>query len=73
MPDESIPVAHDNGSSDIAWRPSARYIERNRLRRFMEQHGIATFDELMLRSTQDIRWFWDAVVRDLASLSTLEL
>ncbi|MGQ0669993.1 MAG: AMP-binding protein [Actinomycetota bacterium] len=32
----------------------------------MRTHGIATYEELVARSTQDIEWFWDAVVRDLA-------
>jgi acetyl-CoA synthetase len=31
----------------------------------MQQHGISTFAELLERSTHDIEWFWDAVVRDL--------
>jgi acetyl-CoA synthetase len=31
----------------------------------MQQHGIATFAELLKRSTHEIEWFWDAVVRDL--------
>ncbi|MGH9783722.1 MAG: AMP-binding protein, partial [Terriglobia bacterium] len=40
----------------------------SRLAAFMRAHGIATFDELMRRSTEDaegIAWFWDAVLRDL--------
>jgi acetyl-CoA synthetase len=60
-----IPVAHDSDSPEIAWRPSPAYIERSRLRRFMERHGIAAVAELMDRSTRDIAWFWDAVVQDL--------
>jgi acetyl-CoA synthetase len=31
----------------------------------MRQHGVSTFAELLERSTQDIEWFWEAVVRDL--------
>ena len=65
MSDYPIPVAHDSDSPDIAWRPSAAYLERNRLRRFMERHGIATLDALLARSTTDLPWFWDAVVQDL--------
>jgi acetyl-CoA synthetase len=60
-----IPVAQDSNSPDIAWRPSPAYIERSRLRRFMDRHGIASVAELMDRSTSDIAWFWDAVVQDL--------
>jgi len=65
MPDYPIPVAHDSDSPDIVWRPSPAYLERNRLRRFMARHSIATLDELLARSTSDLRWFWDAVVQDL--------
>jgi acetyl-CoA synthetase len=31
----------------------------------MRAHGIATYDELVRRSQDDIAWFWDAVVKDL--------
>ncbi|MCI0635331.1 MAG: AMP-binding protein [Actinobacteria bacterium] len=31
----------------------------------MRAHGIGTEQELIRRSTQDVAWFWDAVVRDL--------
>ena len=53
---------------EIVWRPRSAYVERSRLRRFMERHGIATLDELMRRSTGDLEgvaWFWDAVLEDL--------
>jgi acetyl-CoA synthetase len=33
--------------------------------RFMSEHGIAGFDELVRRSIDDPDWFWDAVVRFL--------
>ena len=60
-----IPVAQDSNSPDIAWRPSPAYLERNRLRRFMARHDIASVAELVDRSAADIAWFWDAVVQDL--------
>ena len=31
----------------------------------MDRHGLATFEELMERSTTDIAWFWEAVFEDL--------
>ncbi|MBI5955427.1 MAG: AMP-binding protein [Chloroflexi bacterium] len=31
----------------------------------MDRHGIASFDELMQRSTGDLEWFWNAVLDDL--------
>jgi acetyl-CoA synthetase len=51
--------------SDIVWSPSAEYVERANVTRFMRAHGIGTYDELVRRSVEDVSWFWDAVVRDL--------
>ncbi|MCB0717382.1 MAG: AMP-binding protein [Bacteroidetes bacterium] len=31
----------------------------------MDRHGIASYDDLLERSTSDIEWFWDAVMDDL--------
>src|SRR5438045_1504648 len=61
----AVPVARDSGSPEIVWRPDQAYIERSRLRRFMEQHRLGSVQELLARSTTDVEWFWDAVVRDL--------
>lgn len=49
----------------IVWRPTAEYAERANVTRFMRAHGIATEEELIARSVEDVAWFWDAVVRDL--------
>ncbi|MBJ7600163.1 AMP-binding protein [Candidatus Nephthysia bennettiae] len=50
---------------DVVWEPSPAVIERSRLKRFMDRHGVAGWDELLARSTSDIEWFWEAVVEDL--------
>ncbi len=50
---------------DVVWTPSADYIERANVTRFMRANGIADYDELVARSVGDVGWFWDAVVRDL--------
>ena len=50
---------------DIIWEPTPDYIERANLTRFMRQHGIKDFDELMRRSTDDVGWFTDAVLKFL--------
>ena len=50
---------------EIVWQPTPLYTERSRLKHFMQQHGIATLDELMRRSTTDLDWFWNAVMQDL--------
>ena len=50
---------------EIVWRPPSDYVENARLTKFMRQHGIGDFDELMKRSTEDIAWFTDAVFKHL--------
>jgi acetyl-CoA synthetase len=50
---------------DIVWRPTADYVEHAHLTAFMRQHDIKEFDELMVRSTADIAWFTDAVLKYL--------
>ena len=51
--------------SEVIWRPSEKYIERANVTRFMRDHGIETYEELVQRSQADVEWFWDAVVKDL--------
>src|SRR6266540_9557 len=50
---------------DIVWRPAQEYIERAHLTAFMREHSIKDFDELMSRSTSDVAWFTDAVLKYL--------
>ncbi len=50
---------------EIVWRPADETIERSHLTRFMRQHGIATYDELQARSTADVAWFTDAILKYL--------
>lgn len=50
---------------EIVWRPTPDQISRTHLKRFMDRHQIKSFDELLRRSTQDIEWFWRAVLDDL--------
>ncbi|HRN49735.1 MAG TPA: AMP-binding protein [Anaerolineales bacterium] len=52
----------DFASGPIVWRPTPDYIENARLTEFMRAHSIASFDELMQRSTSDVAWFTDAVL-----------
>jgi acetyl-CoA synthetase len=49
----------------IVWSPSVEVVERANVTRFMRANGIASEEELIGRSTDDVEWFWDAVVRDL--------
>lgn len=50
---------------DIVWEPTPDYVERANLTRFMRQHGIKDFNELMRRSTEEVSWFTDAVLKFL--------
>ncbi len=58
MPAQSTP-------DDIIWEPYGDYLENSNVRRFMDTHGIASYDELVGRSTSDVAWFWDAALKDL--------
>ena len=50
---------------DVIWEPSPEVIARSRLKRFMDQHGIETFPELLKRADENIEWFWDAAIKDI--------
>ena len=50
---------------NIVWEPTPEYVEHANLTRFMHQYGISDFPELMRRSTEDVAWFTDAVLKFL--------
>ena len=50
---------------EIVWRPTQDHIQQANLTKFMKLHEIATFEELMQRSTEDVGWFTDAVLKFL--------
>ena len=56
-----LPAAADR----IVWEPYGDYLEKSNVRRFMDAHGIATYEELIERSTADVAWFWKAALDDL--------
>lgn len=47
---------------EIVWRPTPAYSEQSAVREFMNQHGIAHYDELLKRS-EDIHWFWEGFIQ----------
>lgn len=49
----------------IIWRPTTDYVERAHLTAFMRQHDISGFNDLMQKSTSDVAWFTDAVLKYL--------
>ncbi len=50
---------------EFVWRPTKEYIERANLTEFMSQHDIADFDALIQRSTEDVAWYTDALLKFL--------
>jgi len=50
---------------EIVWRPTPELIAQSRLKQFMEQYGLTSFDELLRHSTTDLDWFWEAVLKFL--------
>jgi acetyl-CoA synthetase len=49
----------------VAWEPSAAYVERSRLRRFIESLGLGSYEEFLAWAAADAGRYWDEVVRDL--------
>ena len=50
---------------EFVWKPTPELIAQSNLQRFIDKHQLGSYDELMRRSTTDIAWFWDTVLRDL--------
>jgi len=50
---------------EFAWRPTPATMASSNLQHFMQAQGLASFDELLARSTSDVAWFTDAVLKYL--------
>ena len=50
---------------EIVWRPTEEYIQKSRLKEFMDKYGIKTWDELWKKSVEETEWFWRAVLEFL--------
>lgn len=51
--------------SEVVWRPYGDYLEKSNITRFMRKHGISGYEELVRKSTDELEWFWDAIMEDL--------
>ncbi|PQP24772.1 AMP-binding protein [Rhodococcus opacus] len=51
--------------SDYTWHPTDDYVENANVTRLARANGLSGLGELRARSVADVRWYWDAVVRDL--------
>ncbi len=62
----NIPCGQDDPhASDIAWRPTPFYLERSRLKAFIERQGVTDFEELLNKAAASPEWFWKAAIEDL--------
>ncbi len=46
----------------VVWQPTSDYVDNANLTRFMQRFDIASYDELMQRSTSDPGWFTEALL-----------
>ena len=47
---------------DIVWTAPPSVADATATKRFMDEHAITSYDQLVARSVADPDWFWDAVV-----------
>ncbi len=52
-------------TTDFVWLPAPADVERTHLARFMRLHGLADLAELQARSTTDVSWFTNAIIKYL--------
>jgi acetyl-CoA synthetase len=64
-PTHTSPVSEFQFGGNFVWHPTPELVAQSNLQRFIKKHALGSYDELMQRSTTDIAWFWDAVLRDL--------
>jgi len=50
---------------EFVWHPTLELIAQSNLQRFIDKHALGSYGALMRRSTTDIAWFWDTILRDL--------
>jgi acetyl-CoA synthetase len=58
-------VSEFHFGGEFVWYPTPELIAQSNLQRFINKHALGSYDELMQKSTTDIAWFWDTVLRDL--------
>ena len=51
-------------ANSYIWEPTPVQIRRANVTRFMKRHEIANYDDLILRTTTGIEWFWDSSVHE---------
>jgi ribosomal protein S4 len=57
----------------VIWKPTPEFLRNSNIALFMKRHAIASYEELISKSTQDIEWFWNACLKDLKVEGTVKL
>jgi len=52
-------------NSEIVWWPNEDLSKQSQMQRFIEQTGLASYDELLDKSDADPEWFWSAAIEFL--------
>ena len=50
---------------EVVWHPSSEYTDHAHLTQFIQYHNLPDFEALMVKSTQDVPWFTEAVLEYL--------
>ena len=61
----TLKVSEFQFGGEFVWWPSPELIAKSNLQQFIDKQRLGSYDELMRRSTTDIAWFWDSILRDL--------
>jgi acetyl-CoA synthetase len=54
-----------NSTTDIVWEPTKEYLEKANITKFMKNNNIKNYEELIKKSNDDIKWFWNAAMNDM--------
>jgi acetyl-CoA synthetase len=49
-------------SGEVVWHPTNEYTDHAHLTQFINQHKLSDFEALMVKSTEDVPWFTEAVL-----------
>ncbi|MGH2508941.1 MAG: AMP-binding protein [Ktedonobacteraceae bacterium] len=47
------------------WTPSKEFIEKTKVRHFLDERGIKSYEELVRKSTSDISWWWSVCEKEI--------
>ncbi len=51
--------------AEVVWRPSEDFLHNSNIARFMQKHGLATYEELLAFSRADVARLWEALEKDM--------